>query len=179
MTQLPTPQLFADERIIWEGRPYQGFLVRPIEIFLIPFSLAWGGFALYWNISVWTTGAPIFFSLFGLPFLAMGLYFVIGRFYFDAAIRKRIAYFVTNKRILIVKGGQELMTKSLDLDRLPSLEFDERQDGTGTIRFGAPTGLFGANNFGIWQPTSDPSPQFIRIPNVRSAYEIIRRQAGR
>ena len=47
MTYAGTRQLLSDEGIVWEGKPYSGLVFRPIEAFLIPFSLAWGGFALF------------------------------------------------------------------------------------------------------------------------------------
>jgi hypothetical protein len=175
MTDVRT-QLLPDEKIIWKGEPFHGILLRPIEGFLIPFSLLWAGFAVFWNVSVWQSGADFFFKLFGLPFLIAGLYVTVGRFLIDMSIRKGTTYFVTNKRVLIAKGS---MLKSLDIKRLPSLELDERSDGSGTIRFGASSGLFsGANNFGIWQPASDTTPQFIRVARVRSLYDLIQKQSG-
>lgn len=178
MTDGVRGQLLSGEKIVWEGKPYSGLILRPIEAFLIPFSLVWGGFALFWNASVWTTDAELSFKIFGLPFLIVGLYVTVGRFLLDMYIRKKTTYFVTDKRILIAKSPNGSKLRSLDIKRLPSLEFDERSDGSGTIRFGETGGLFsGANNFGIWQPTFDPTPQFIRIPRVRSLYELIQRQS--
>lgn len=171
-------QLLSGERIVWEGKPYPGLVLRPIELFLIPFSLLWAGFAIFWNVSVWTSGADLSFQLFGLPFLIVGLYATFGRFLIDIYLRQGTTYFVTNKRILIARGAGGMKVKSLDITRLPSLEFDERADGSGTIRFGATGGLLsGAHNFGIWQPTFDPTPQFIRVPNVRSLYDLIQKQS--
>jgi hypothetical protein len=171
------PQLLPGERIAWEGQPYSGLILRPIEVVLIPFSLFWAGFAVFWNASVWTTDAPLPFKLFGLPFLVAGLYVTVGRFLTDMSLRKRMAYFVTNKRVLIKKRSKGSGIKSLDINRLPALEFDERSDGSGTMRFGTSGGWFSGNNFGIWQPTFDPTPQFIRIPDVRHVYELIQKQA--
>lgn len=170
------PRLLPGERVVWRGRPHSGLIFRPIEIFLIPFSLLWGGFAVFWNVSAWTMDGDPTFKLFGLPFLIAGLYITVGRFLLDISLRNRIAYFVTNKRILIEKQSVGSRTKSLDITRLPALEFDERSDGSGTIRFGDSGGWFGGNNFGIWQPAFDPTPQFIRISNVRSVYELIQKQ---
>lgn len=178
MTGAARTQLLSGERIVWEGKPYLGLVLRPVEAFLIPFSILWGGFALFWNVSVWTTGADLSFRLFGLPFLIVGLYVTVGRFLLDKFIRKRTTYAVTNRRVLMIGGASRSKVKSLDIKRLPSLEFDERPDGSGTVRFGASSGWFsGANNLGIWQPTFDQTPQFIRIPHVRSLYELIQRQA--
>ncbi len=172
------PQLLSGERIVWEGKPHTGIVLRPIELFLIPFSLLWTGFAIYWNVSVWDSGADLSFQLFGLPFLVVGLYATFGRFLIDMYLRKGMTYFVTDKRILIARGAAAAKVKSLDIKRLPALELDERSDGSGTIRFGAAPGLFGGtNNFGIWQPTFDPTPQFIRVANVRFLFDLIQKQA--
>lgn len=178
MANAAATTLLSGEKIVWQGRPYAGLVFRPIEAFLIPFSLAWAGFAVFWNANVWATDADLSFKLFGLPFLIAGLYVTVGRFLIDMRIRQSTTYFVTNKRVLISRGAGGSRLKSLDIKRLPTLEFDERPDGSGTIRFGASGGWFsGANNFGIWQPTFDPAPQFIRVPQVRSLYELIQKHS--
>ena len=178
MTDTNNLHLLPDERIAWEGRPYAGLILRQIEFFLVPFSLLWGGFAVYWNASVWAADADMSFKFFGLPFLIAGLYFTIGRFLVDISLRKQMTYFVTNRRVLIKKRSGGSGIKSLDIKRLPALELDERSDGSGTIRFGASGSLFTGGNFGIWQPTFDQTPQFIRISNVRSVYELIQKQSN-
>ena len=118
----------------------------------------------------------LFFKLFGLPFLAIGLYLIFGRFWLDTYLRGRLRYTVTDRRVLIQReGGRSI--KSLDIKRLPALEFDERTDGTGTIRFDPSENWFGGRNFGAWQPALDQVPQFIRIDNARQVYQLIQRQA--
>jgi hypothetical protein len=169
-------QLLSGERVLWEGTPSTGLILRPTEAFLIPFSLLWGGFALFWNIGVWTTDADLSFKLFGLPFLVAGCYITVGRFWLDMHLRRRLLYLVTDRRILILKQGRGTTSNSLDIKRLPALALEERSDGSGTIRFGAAASLFNGSNSGIWQASFDPTPQFIRIPNVRSVYELIQRQ---
>lgn len=170
------PQLLQNEQVKWDGQPYSGLLLRPIDVALIPFSLFWAGFAVFWNWGVWNSEAPISFRLFGLPFLIIGFYVVFGRFFADIFLRRKTRYFVTNRRILLTKSvGRSV--KSLDIKRLPGLELDERSDGSGTIRFGAAGGWLTGGQFGIWQPSLDPVLQFTRIPNVRSVYEIIQKQS--
>jgi hypothetical protein len=175
MIDIVRPQLLPNERIVWEGRPYTGMIFRPTDIFLIPFSLIWGGFALFWNVSAWNN-SDLSFKLFGLPFLIVGFYVIFGRFLIDMGLRRNLTYFVTNKRILVERRSTGSNTKSLDINRLPALELDERSDGSGAIRFGTSGGWLTGNNFGMWQPTFDPTPQFIRISNVRFVYEIIQKQ---
>lgn len=171
-------RLSAGEQLLWSGAPSSGLVLRPSELFLIPFSLFWGGFALFWNSTVWSTNSPLEFKLFGLPFLVVGIYVTIGRFFLDAAVRGTIVYGVTDKRVLISRTGFWPTFKSLDIRRLPSLELQERPDGSGTIKFAASAFLSGMNGFGIWAPSLDPTPQFLRVKDVRKVYDLIERQAG-
>jgi len=168
--------LMPGERALWEGRPPTGIIFRPIDFFLIPFSLFWAGFVIFWNIAAWTSEAPADFKFFGIPFVIAGLYITVGRFAVDSWQRGRLTYLVTNKRVIIRKG-EGRSVRSIDIRRLPVLELNERSDGSGTINFDVASNSWFANNgFSMWMP-SGSALQFIRIPNARNVYDLIGKQA--
>ncbi|HKR36064.1 MAG TPA: hypothetical protein VJT10_14570 [Steroidobacteraceae bacterium] len=66
----------------------------------IPFSLLWGGFAFFWEYSVLQQkDAPVFFALWGIPFVLAGIYIIIGRFFVDSYQRSRTWWPAISKRM--------------------------------------------------------------------------------
>jgi hypothetical protein len=177
------PYLSPGERVLWSGRPKQGLALSSRDALLIPFSLMWGGFAIFWNVGVWTdfktdTADDWFFKLWGLPFLAVGLYLILGRFFHDAWIRRNLLYAVSDRRILVLRGSN---ITSRDIKSLPMLDFSEHRDGTGTILFDSDEGGYSMlgrrRGFGDWTLSRSANAQFFRIQNPRRVYELIRNQA--
>lgn len=183
------PYLFAAERILWTGQPKQGISFNQNDVLAIPFSFLWGGFAIYWNYGVWTsfpsTGTPDdwLFKLWGLPFLAVGLYLIAGRFFYEAWIRSRTYYAVTSARVLILRGRPNTKFISRDIRSLPMLELAEHRGDTGTIAFDsddAGYSIFGRKRaFGIWPVAASANAQFYRIEDARRVYNLIRDQSHR
>jgi hypothetical protein len=170
-------RLLSGERVLWQGQPVAGIMFTVADVFLVPFSLLWGGFAFFWEWSVTRTdGAPIFFSLWGVPFVLAGLYLIVGRFFIDAWIRGRTYYAVTNRRILILRTGPFSKFTALAIDRLPELSLDEKATGIGTIRFQSTPGWPYSRNFSGWSPALDSS-QFLAIPGARNVFDQIQKLA--
>lgn len=162
------------ERQLWAGAPRRGLVLRGSDALMIPFSLMWAGFVVFWEASVLRQGGPTFFALWGIPFVLAGLHITVGRFFVDAARRARTAYAVTSERILIEVGGVGPLagsTKSLPLRTLSEVQLRERGDGTGTITFGPQP--FGAFAGASW-PGAPQVPTFDLIPDARRVYDIIR-----
>src|SRR5687767_14840962 len=131
-------ELTSGERLLWTGRPTQGLLLRRSDMLFVPFSLMWGGFAIFWEYMALTGDAPFFFKLWGIPFVLVGLYMIGGRFVLDAKQREKTFYAVTNQRILIVSGLRSRRIKSLNLRTLSDVSLDQTSNGSGTITFGPP-----------------------------------------
>jgi hypothetical protein len=111
------PHLVDREKVLWVGRPDASKLFDATDRFLIPFSLVWGGFAIFWEATVIATGAPLFFVLFGLPFVAFGLYLIFGRFVQRRLVRRRTWYAVTDRRVLVLerkRSGDDLQAAFID-----------------------------------------------------------------
>ena len=168
-------ELGAQERLLWSGKPRAGLTLRSTDVFLIPFSLLWGGFTLFWLYSVVMSGAPAFFMLFGIPFALVGFHFMVGRFVVDLKQREATTYGVTNERIVILSGVLARRVKSLNLRTLTDVSLVERTDGSGTITFGAANPYaWWFHGMGWWPGVPPPTPAFELIPRAKEVYEIIR-----
>ncbi|HTV47513.1 MAG TPA: PH domain-containing protein [Phycisphaerae bacterium] len=169
--------LDRDERLLWSGQPRTGIQLRPQDAVLIPFSLLWGGFAIFWEYMVLTKmkdPTDAFFPIFGAVFVLIGLYLIFGRFFVDARIRERTFYGVTSERVIIISGLFSQQVKSLQLSTITDLSFTQRPDESGTITFGPtlPGGRFVVSGWpasGRYLP-----PSFDLIDKVKDVYDIIR-----
>jgi hypothetical protein len=168
-----------NERVVWSGRPATGIMLTARDMFLIPFSVLWCGFVVVWTALAWGQGGAGF-ALFGLFFVAVGLFFMAGRFAIDAWLRGGTAYALTDRRVLILKSRPTTDFTALGLDRLPEARITERADGRGTVRFGPQRGLFafGGSGFSVWIPSLDPTPQFLAISDARRVFEMVQRSTA-
>jgi hypothetical protein len=166
-------ELGANERLIWSGRPPQGIMFRSTDIFMIPFSLLWGGFACFWTLAASAGGGC--FGLFGIPFVLVGAYMVFGRFYADAVQRSNTYYGLTSERIIITAGLSGQQVKSLNLRTLTDITLDLKTSGKGTISFG-PSHPMASWYRGIPWPGTEKyySPAFEMIDDARQVYDEIR-----
>lgn len=177
-------ELRPDERLLWKGRPRGGIMFRGSDVFLIPFSLLWGGFVIFWEFTALfmmpkNNPAGWLFPLFGVPFVLAGLYIVFGRFLVDAKIRETTEYAITNRRALIVSGLFSRKIKSIELKSAPEITLVERADRSGSITFGATPYYGWWMQSNLWFPGISTQPAFDMIDNVRNVYEIIEQAKSR
>jgi hypothetical protein len=168
-------ELGSQERVLWTGRPRSGILLRPADALLIPFSLLWGGFAIFWEATVITQRAPFFFKLWGVPFVLVGLYLIVGRFFADARQRAKTYYGITSERIIIISGLFRRSVKSLNIETLSDITLTEKSDGSGTITLGPTHPMLGWLGGASWPGTQQYSPPGLDlIDDACSVYETIR-----
>ena len=170
------------ERIVWTGQPDPRRFFARVDLFLVPFSLLWGSFALYWEASVlgWTGSppAPPVMAAFGIPFVLLGLYFMVGRFIYQAWLKRRTMYALTNRRALILRDAWGPSVDAIPLTPDLPISTSVRSDGSGTIVFG-PTSPFDAiyGNTGLSLFRRGPyTPAFYDVPDIRAVAQIIEEQ---
>lgn len=139
-------ELLEGETVQWVGQPDPSVIFSKADIFLVPFSLMWGGFALFWESMVLILvfkgqEVPIIFPLFGIPFVVAGLYFMFGRFFYKAWKKRRTYYAVTDKRILTLTLGRSRNVQATFIRDIPTVNKFIGRNGTGTIIFGNTNGM--------------------------------------
>lgn len=127
--------LLPGERVYWTGAPDPRRHFNPADWFAVPFSVLWGSFAVFWEAQAIASGAG-FLVLWGIPFVAVGLYVTVGRFVRKAWLRRRTHYALTNQRALALverRRGTELET--VFLASVPAVN-ELVAGGNGTVVFG-------------------------------------------
>jgi hypothetical protein len=135
------------ERLLWSGQPATGLRITPRGIATSLGSLFLLGFALFWtagaSLGLWSGEwhkadgfmrlLMIVFPLFGLPFIAVGLFGVFGHYLYDARSRARTRYALTTRRALIAVNGSSRMLRSWPI--LPETVVDYLPGTEASIRF--------------------------------------------
>jgi len=165
--------LDSDERLIWTGIPKQGILLRGSDFFLIPFSVMWGGIAIFWEFDALKSNDQLF-VIWGIPFVLIGLYVIFGRFFYDSVLRKNTVYGITQNRIIIKYGVIKKSIKSLNIKTLSDITINEKPDGSGTIILGSESLMYGMFRGSGWPGTNTKlAPALEMIPEARKVYRHI------
>jgi hypothetical protein len=166
------PFLAPGETVRWVGRPKQGIAFRPADLLAIPFSIMWCGFAIFWEVAVIASGAPFFFMIWGAPFVLVGLYIVFGRFNYDAHVRSRTLYALTEQNAFILGGRSGDKLKAIDLRTLGEISLRQSGGGRGSITFGAFNPM--TPNLAGWPGITAPA-EFFAIEGASDVYGQIQK----
>jgi len=173
-------ELLPGETIEWTGRPNPAVMFHQEDWLMIPFSLLWGGFAIFWLLgasgiwSLWTNSPNRTFQYFGLiwgtPFVLVEQYLIWGRFVYRRWKKQRTYYALTNRRAVIVEDGLTGRASSWAyFESLPMVDKRVRPDGIGSISFGGP--LRAAWQMGRGNPPRPPT--FDDVEAIESVYQIV------
>ena len=154
----------------WTGHPAGGIRVSPLDIITIPFSLLWGGFAIFWEaLAIRSHFWPLI--LWGIPFVALGLFMIFGRFFWDAYVRSKTTYAITNDSALIVQAAPGGGLVRVNLATVSNIKLKVAPNGSGSIIFGdlpmTATASFNQSKSGI------AIPAFEYLDRAADVYKIV------
>jgi len=116
------------EKLLWEGAPKPGLRFKPSDLILSVSGGFFFAFSVFW-ISMASTmpsgmvGFDLLFPLFGVPFVAVGAYLMVGRFFWEAHVRSKTRYALTTKRGIIARSAWGRTLKSYPIDDDTRIEF--------------------------------------------------------
>jgi hypothetical protein len=168
-------ELEEGESLLWSAQPRQGVCLRVSDKGMIPFSLIWGGFALFWEYEAISTGAPFLFVLFGLPFVVAGLYLMVGRFFYDAKLRQKTFYGITNRRVIIFSGIRSKQSRYTDIAEITDIGLFESPDGSGAILLSSGDIENALKSEMMWPGQTETKPLLSNLQDVRKPFEIIQK----
>ena len=123
--------LSGGEYVLWQGKPGKVRLLDPFYLSTALFAIPWLAFCGYWEYMAIRSGGN-FMVLWGVPFILVGLYMLVGRPLNAIRLRGRTCYVITNRKLLI-RAGQHIQV--FDGRGLPPMDIHLNRDGTGTILF--------------------------------------------
>ncbi len=124
--------LEPDEKLIWAEFSSTRSQRRRVVPALI-FGLVFTGFSAFWIWSAVTVAGSFLPFLFGLPFLAAGVFLTCRPFL--PGLGRRSLYAITDRRLMIAGGGRRKRVASYGAEELGEIEVYERGDGTGDVIF--------------------------------------------
>jgi hypothetical protein len=130
-------ELGHGEHAVWVAKPRPRRQLRSFGIYL--FAIPWTGFSVFWMAMAGSGhGTPdvasVFFTLFGLPFLLIGIGMLAVPFAAVAAARRTV-YALTDRRLLRIGWGRRrTVTKSVLLSQIGPITRTSGTDGYGDLK---------------------------------------------
>jgi len=132
-------ELPSSEHVLWSGSPVRYPVFDRQDAVLVPVSILWFGFAIFWETTAVQMAATVLLRGLGRAVPGLGFYMSIGRLIVRQVMLRSAVYTVTNLRIIMQWNG---LANERERSRLPSIISNrpilaESDDGFGTIRFGS------------------------------------------
>jgi len=170
--------LLPGEHLVWMDRPDPHALFTTADLFLVPFSILWAGFAVFSESSVIAGRAPLFFMLWGIPFVLVGAYITVGRFVYKRIAQRHTYDAVTNQRVLSLNTLLTHHLQAAFIRSLPTISISG-SDHRGTVQFGQPPSYaswIANTGWGFFGPSAAGLVAFYNIPDPQHVYNLVSRQ---
>ncbi|WP_372664135.1 PH domain-containing protein [Amycolatopsis kentuckyensis] len=154
---LPGNVLQPGERLLWSGRP-QRFALEAPDWLRVALGLLW--LALAFGVP-WLGGAGI--SIVPLVVGPLGLLVAWGGVAVRLRTRRRSAYAVTDRRIVVADRRSGAVIASERLSRLPAPSAKVGRDGLGDVTFGT----------GGPKAPNPASPRLLGVPDAERVRDLI------
>jgi hypothetical protein len=169
-TEAIKPYLEPGEVLLWTGQPKKGMVFEVMDVFktiymAVLFLFIGYAVKLMADISI-LLAIPV-----GMVFFSGCLLLGIGRFFIDAALRKRTFYGLTNKRV-IIKAPPLKETRFVYLNPKPRIDFLPAFNGPSTIDLGIRVKKRGGGV--AWYPNIEGCTSLYRLEDADQVHRKIR-----
>lgn len=120
------------EYVLWRGHPEKGNTFTAASAIRALFSLGVLAFCLVWEITAFRQGNSVIMMVFGLPFIAVGLFMLWSSTLRGPYLRNKTFYVITNKKLMLKEGKN---IRFCDGHRLPPMQVKEHRNGNATLSF--------------------------------------------
>ena len=132
--QIANAESRRGEKVIWADRPGPGARAMsqlPRSFFGVFFFI----FSIVWMSVAYSPNEPLLFPLFGIPFMLIGLAFILTPVWAWFEARKWLVYALTDQRILIIRLFPRHKVETFAPRDVGKLERTTKADGSGNLIF--------------------------------------------
>lgn len=164
----------TDERVLWQGKPQKGHLLRKIDrwlLLLLVISLVCWTLEFLHPDTIRIPGDLWGFVHFtGIVSSILSVGWGVFRLILAPCSRRNFRYVITEHRVLVKSWGD---TKNMRLEDLYPFTLEEYSDGNGTITFGS-FGMAPREHWGnLKHDLVFPYAEIENIPNARYVYGLL------
>lgn len=156
------------EQVLWQGRPVPGLNLTRDSIRQAAFGLPVVFFGILWtSVTIAAQDGSLIarlFPLMGVAVLFLGLWRVCGQALWDAWVRARTVYTLTDRRVFIATDTGKRRLRSWPIDGMTLIDYDGATPGT----------IWFAESFNTTRP-GRRRIGFERIAEARHVHDLLRR----
>ena len=171
-------ELLDGEKILWTGQPDPSKIFTAADLFLIPFALFWISMPTMGGVSMLKDG-DFSGALFIVPFLLIGSYLLVGRFFYKSWAKRKTYYAVTDRRVIVINGGLKHRIAASFIRDIVAVNSSINKNGEGMVIFGNASifaASFGNSGFGTAENQTAPLPPiFYDLKNAQEVLDLVNR----